>query len=85
MGSLAPAYAISKAALNAVTRQFAGALKDKNIAVNSISPGWVKTDMGGSNAPLTPREGADTVVWLATEAPLSLTGQFLRERKPIPW
>jgi NAD(P)-dependent dehydrogenase (short-subunit alcohol dehydrogenase family) len=85
METTAPAYSISKAALNAVTRQCAAALKDKKIAVNSISPGWVRTEMGGAGAPLTPAEGADTVIWLATEAPLSLTSQFLRERKPIPW
>ncbi len=80
-----PAYSISKAALNAVTLQFADALKSKNIAVNTISPGWVRTDMGGPGANLSVEEGADTPVWLATEAPASLTGQFLRARQPIPW
>ena len=80
-----PAYSISKAALNAVTLQFADALKSKNIAVNTISPGWVRTEMGGANANLSVEEGADTPVWLATEAPASLTGQFLRARQPIPW
>ena len=80
-----PAYSISKAALNAVTLQFADALKTKNIAVNTISPGWVRTDMGGAEANLSVEEGADTPVWLATEAPASLTGQFLRARQPIPW
>ena len=80
-----PAYSISKAALNALTLQFADALKAKNIAVNTISPGWVRTDMGGAGANLSVEEGADTPVWLATEAPASLTGQFLRARQPIPW
>jgi NAD(P)-dependent dehydrogenase (short-subunit alcohol dehydrogenase family) len=85
MGTWAPAYCISKTALNAVTCQLAAALRDKNIVVNSVCPGWVRTDMGGPNAPRTLAEGADTIVWLATEAPRSLTGQFLRDRKPIPW
>ena len=50
MQTYAPAYSISKTALNAVTRQFAACFKDKNIAVNSLDPGWVRTDMGGANA-----------------------------------
>ncbi len=85
MGDTNPAYSISKTALNAVTRQFAAALRDKAITVNSVCPGWVKTDMGGANAPRTVQQGADTVTWLATEAPRDLTGQFLRDRKAIPW
>jgi NAD(P)-dependent dehydrogenase (short-subunit alcohol dehydrogenase family) len=63
----------------------AAALKDKHIAVNSICPGWVRTDMGGSNASRSVQQGADTVTWLATEAPADLTGKFLRDREIIPW
>jgi NAD(P)-dependent dehydrogenase (short-subunit alcohol dehydrogenase family) len=85
MGETYPAYSISKTALNAVTRQFAAALRDKGITVNSVCPGWVKTDMGGPNAQRTVQQGADTVTWLATDAPRDLTGQFLRDRKTIPW
>jgi NAD(P)-dependent dehydrogenase (short-subunit alcohol dehydrogenase family) len=85
MGETYPAYSISKTALNAVTRQFAAALRDKRITVNSVCPGWVKTDMGGPNATRTVQQGADTVTWLATEAPRDLTGQFLRDRNVIPW
>lgn len=85
MGETYPAYSISKTALNAVTRQFAAALRDKDITVNSVCPGWVKTDMGGPNAQRTVQQGADTVTWLATDAPRNLTGQFLRDRKVIPW
>jgi NAD(P)-dependent dehydrogenase (short-subunit alcohol dehydrogenase family) len=85
MGDAHPAYSISKTALNAVTRQFAAALRDKGVTVNSVCPGWVKTDMGGPNAPRTVQQGADTVTWLATEAPRNLTGQFLRDRNVIPW
>ena len=85
MGTYAPAYSISKAALNAVTRQLAAALQSNGIAVNSVCPGWVRTDMGGRHAPRPVERGAETIVWLATEAPQSLTGQFLRDRKAIPW
>jgi len=85
MADTYPAYSISKTALNAVTRQFAAALRDKGISVNSVCPGWVKTDMGGANAPRTVQQGADTVTWLAAEAPRDLTGQFLRDREVIPW
>lgn len=85
MQDIAPAYGTSKTALNAVTRQLAAALKQRNITVNSVSPGWVRTDMGGQDATSSLEEGVDTVVWLAAEAPADLTGQFLRNREPIPW
>src|SRR4029077_14182753 len=79
----APAYSISKSALNGVTSQLAAALP--KFAVNSVCPGWVRTDMGGKNANRSVEEGADTIAWLATEAPQELTGKFLRDRKEIPW
>lgn len=79
----APAYSISKTALNGVTVQLASALP--KFAVNSVCPGWVRTDMGGENASRSVEQGADTIVWLATEAPQDLTGKFLRDRKEIPW
>jgi len=78
-----PAYCISKTALNGVTSQLAAALP--KLAVNSVCPGWVRTDMGGRNATRSVEEGADTIVWLASEAPQGLTGKFLRDRKEIPW
>jgi len=80
-----PGYRISKTALNALTRIFAEELRADNIQVNSVSPGWVRTDMGGPNAPSTPEEGADTAVWLATHPGGGPTGGFFRERKSIPW
>jgi len=79
----APAYCISKTALNGVTVQLAAALP--KFAVNSVCPGWVRTEMGGENATRSVEEGADTIVWLASEAPQNLTGKFLRDRKEIPW
>jgi NAD(P)-dependent dehydrogenase (short-subunit alcohol dehydrogenase family) len=79
----APAYCISKTALNGVTVQLAAALP--KFAVNSVCPGWVRTEMGGENASRSVQEGADTIVWLASEAPQDLTGKFLRDRKEIPW
>lgn len=85
MNSGYPSYRISKTALNAVTRIVGNELKGTNILVNSVCPGWVKTDMGGSNAPRTPEQGADTIVWLATLPDDGPTSGFFRDRKPIPW
>ncbi|HTL97310.1 MAG TPA: SDR family NAD(P)-dependent oxidoreductase [Holophagaceae bacterium] len=85
MGTYAPAYAVSKAALNALTVQLAKSLAPKGIAVNAVCPGWVKTRMGGSGAPKSLEDGADTPVWLAAEAPAALTGKFFRDRREIPW
>src|SRR5262245_4102091 len=78
------AYRISKAAMNAVTGILAAELRGA-VAVNSMCPGWVKTDMGGANAAREVAQGADTAVWLALDAPQDLTGKFLRDRKVIPW
>src|SRR5437588_4202684 len=79
----APAYCISKTALNGVTVQLAAALP--KFAVNSVCPGWVRTDMGGSNATMLVAEGASGIVWLAADAPQRETGKFWRDRKVIPW
>jgi NAD(P)-dependent dehydrogenase (short-subunit alcohol dehydrogenase family) len=84
MGGGYAAYRISKAALNAVTGILASELHGA-VAVNSMCPGWVKTDMGGANAEREVSQGADTAVWLALDAPQELTGKFLRDRKVIPW
>ncbi|MFN2622088.1 MAG: SDR family oxidoreductase [Chthoniobacterales bacterium] len=79
----APGYCVSKTALNGVTVQLAAALP--KFAVNSVCPGWVRTDMGGENANRSVAEGAATIVWLATDAPHDLTGKFVKDRKVIPW
>jgi len=79
----APAYCISKTALNGVTSQLTAALP--KFAINSVCPGWVRTDMGGANATRSIQEGASGVVWLAADAPQNETGKFWRDRKVIPW
>jgi NAD(P)-dependent dehydrogenase (short-subunit alcohol dehydrogenase family) len=80
-----PSYCLSKLALNGLTIMLAQALQADRIAVNSMCPGWVRTDMGGPNASRSVEEGADTVVWLADEAPHERTGKFFRDRQEIPW
>jgi NAD(P)-dependent dehydrogenase (short-subunit alcohol dehydrogenase family) len=79
----APVYCVSKTALNGVTAQLAAVLP--KFAINSVCPGWVRTDMGGENADRSVAEGAATIVWLATDAPHDLTGKFVKDRKVIPW
>ena len=76
-------YRLSKAALNALTRTLAN--DERDVKVNSMCPGWVRTDMGGSAASRSVEEGADTAVWLATLPDDGPTGGFFRDRKPIPW
>ena len=85
MGEGSPAYRVSKASLNALTRTMAAEVAGSGILVNSMSPGWVKTDMGGDDAPRSVEEGADTAVWLCLLPSNGPTGQFFRDRKPIPW
>lgn len=80
------AYAISKAALNALTLNVANSLDTEgDVTVNSVCPGWVHTRMGGTDAPKTPEEGADSVVWLGTRDDDNPNGKFFRERKEIDW
>ena len=80
-----PGYRLSKAALNASTRVLSEELKNDNIKVNAVCPGWVRTDMGGKNARLSPQEGVDTTVYLATLPEDGPTGTFFRKREPILW
>jgi NAD(P)-dependent dehydrogenase (short-subunit alcohol dehydrogenase family) len=85
MGTYAPAYSMSKSALNAFTRQLAAATNGTGVLVNSACPGWVQTDMGGAGAPKPVDAGADTIVWLATLPTNGPTGGFFSERRAIEW
>jgi NAD(P)-dependent dehydrogenase (short-subunit alcohol dehydrogenase family) len=88
MADYAPSYSISKAGLNALTRMVADAARSagaKNVLVNAVDPGWVRTDMGGAGAPRSVEQGVDTIVWLATLPDGGPTGGFFHDRKPIPW
>ena len=85
MTDYAPSYSASKAALNAMTRMVADAAKGSGVLVNAVDPGWVRTDMGGSNAPRSIEEGIDTIVWLATLPDGGPSGKFFHDRKEIAW
>jgi NAD(P)-dependent dehydrogenase (short-subunit alcohol dehydrogenase family) len=85
MGGYAPAYSLSKAALNALTRLVAHAGQGRNVLVNAVDPGWVRTDMGGASAPRSPAQGADTIVWCATLPDGGPTGGFFHDRRLISW
>ncbi len=79
----APAYSMSKTALNMLTQQLTAALPD--FAINSMCPGWCRTEMGGQEAPRTAEEGAETITWLALDTPHSLRGGFYRDKERIAW
>ena len=84
MGGGTPAYQVSKAALNALTRTLAGELREDGILVNAICPGWVATDMGGAGGrPVA--EGAASVVWGALLPDDGPTGGFFRDGRPLAW
>ncbi len=85
MGAGPPAYQVTKAALNALTRTLAGELGSAHILVNAVCPGWVATDMGGASAPRAVDEGAAGIVWAATLPDDGPTGGFFRDGKPLPW
>ncbi len=77
-------YRLSKVALNALTR-IAHAEASAGVLVNSVCPGWVKTEMGGPNAPRSVADGARGVIWAATLPEDGPSGGFFRDGKPIPW
>jgi NAD(P)-dependent dehydrogenase (short-subunit alcohol dehydrogenase family) len=85
MSTYAPAYSISKTALNAFTRILAATYKDHGVLANVVDPGWVRTDMGGPSAPRSVQQGADSIAWLATLPDDGPTGGFFRDRREIPW
>jgi carbonyl reductase 1 len=79
------AYSVSKAGLNAFTRILAREAGEKRIRVNSVCPGWVRTDMGGRNASRSVGKGAASIVWAAMLGQDGPTGGFFRDGAPIPW
>jgi NAD(P)-dependent dehydrogenase (short-subunit alcohol dehydrogenase family) len=84
MGAGSPAYGVSKAALNALTRILAAELHPEGILVNAVCPGWTATDMGGAGGrPVA--EGAASVVWGVTLPDEGPTGGFFRDGRPLPW
>jgi NAD(P)-dependent dehydrogenase (short-subunit alcohol dehydrogenase family) len=85
MGGETPAYSVSKAALNALTRMLADELRSSGILVNSVCPGWVATEMGGPQAPRSIEEGAASVVWAVTLSDTGPTGGFFRDGQPLAW
>jgi NAD(P)-dependent dehydrogenase (short-subunit alcohol dehydrogenase family) len=85
MSTYAPAYSISKAALNAFTRILAATYRAEGLLVNVVDPGWVRTDMGGRSAPRSVEQGAETIVWAATLPEDGPTGGFFRDRRQIDW
>ena len=85
MSGGSPAYRVSKTGLNGLTVYLQGEYGNRGLIANSASPGWVRTDMGRENATKTPKEGADTPVWLARFEPGSPSGRFWHEREVIDW
>ncbi|MDN3518628.1 SDR family oxidoreductase [Aquisalimonas lutea] len=79
------AYRMSKVALNALTRIVAAEVRGDNILVNSVSPGWVRTRMGGTSAPRAPVEAVRGITWLATLDDDGPSGGFYQDRMAIPW
>ncbi len=85
MSDYAPPYSLSKAAVNALTRLLASAGHGRDVLVNAVDPGWVRTDMGGTAAPRSVEQGADTIVWCATLPKGGPSGRFFHDRKEIAW
>ncbi|TGL92444.1 SDR family NAD(P)-dependent oxidoreductase [Leptospira congkakensis] len=85
MGGGYPAYRISKTAINSLTALSSVEAVGKNIKINSVCPGWVKTDMGGASATRPVEKGAETIVWAATLPDSGPTGKFFRDKKEISW
>ncbi len=81
----APAYQMSKAALNTVTLMVADAARGKNVLVNSVCPGWTRTSLGGPNASRSVEKAAETIIWLATLPNNGPTGKFFTDKQCIDW
>jgi NAD(P)-dependent dehydrogenase (short-subunit alcohol dehydrogenase family) len=84
MGAGSPAYSVSKAALNALTRILAAELRADGILVNAVCPGWVATDMGGPGGRPV-EQGAASVIWAVLLPDDGPTGGFFRDGRPVAW
>jgi NAD(P)-dependent dehydrogenase (short-subunit alcohol dehydrogenase family) len=85
MGGGSAAYKLSKLLMNGMTRIMAAEIGQEDIKINAMAPGWVRSDMGGSNAPRTLSQGADTIIWLATLPADGPSGGFFEDRTPAAW
>ena len=85
MSTYAPAYSMSKAALNAFTRMLAATYRARGVLANVVDPGWVRTDMGGPSAPRSLAQGVETTAWLATLPDNGPSGEFFRDKRRIEW
>ncbi|WP_136590489.1 SDR family NAD(P)-dependent oxidoreductase [Salinigranum halophilum] len=85
MGGGYPPYRISKVGLGGLTAYLHAEYASEGLIASAVSPGWVRTDMGGSNANRSPKEGADTPVWLSRFKPGSVGGRLWRDRTLVEW
>ena len=85
MGGGTPGYSASKAAMNVLTIKLAADLAGTDILINSVCPGWVRTEMGGPSAPRSVEEGASGITWLAELPKGGPSGKFFRDHKEIDW
>jgi NAD(P)-dependent dehydrogenase (short-subunit alcohol dehydrogenase family) len=85
MGGEYPAYRLSKVGVGGLTAYLDGEYGEEGLIANAVSPGWVRTDMGGDGAPRSPSKGAETPVWLSRFAPGSPSGALWKDRERISW
>lgn len=85
MGGGYPPYRVSKVGLGGLTAYLHGEYATEGLLANAVSPGWVRTDMGGANANRSPEEGAETPAWLARFRPGSPAGRLWRDKEIITW
>ena len=78
-------YRMSKAAVNMLTLNLAAALAPDGILVNAMHPGWMRTDMGGPDAPVSPHHAAETALYLACLPEGGPTGRLWEEKRQIDW